>query len=100
EGRVWGVMIAGCIHDAPMPGDTESRLVGFNELVATAIANAQARMELREFAEEQAALRRVATLVAEGALPERLFAAVAAEAGQLLHADFAGLTRSEPDGAP
>ena len=50
-------------------------------------------------AEEQAALRRVATLVAEGASPEGLFAAVAAEGGQLLQADFAVLSRYEPDGA-
>ena len=99
EGRVWGVMIAGSTHEAPMPDDTEARLVGFTELVATAIANAQARVEFREYAEEQAALRRVATLVAEGASPEGLFAAVAAEAGQLLRADFAVLSRYEPDGA-
>ena len=54
----------------------------------TAIANAQARMELRRVAEEQAALRRVATLVAQGAPPEEVFAAVAAEAGRLLGADL------------
>ncbi len=32
-------------------------LTGFIELVTTAIANAQARVELRGYAEEQAALR-------------------------------------------
>ena len=39
---------------------------GFTGLAGTAIANAQARVELRGYAEEQAALRRVATLVAPG----------------------------------
>ena len=51
-------------REEPLPADTEARLVGFTELVGTAIANAQARVELRGYADEQAALRRVATLVA------------------------------------
>ena len=83
----------------PLPADTEARLAGFAELAATAIANAQAREELRGFAEEQAALRRVATLVARRAPPEDVFAAVAAEAGELLGADVAVLARYDPHGA-
>ena len=47
-------------------------------------------------AEEQAALRRVATLVARGAAPEEVFAAVAEEVGRLLAADFAILVRYDP----
>ena len=82
-----------------MPADTETRLARFTELVATAIADAQARVELRGFAEEQAALRRVATLVARAAPPEEVFAVVAAEAGQLLGADFTVMSRYDPDGA-
>ena len=74
-------------REQPLPADTEVRLAGFTELAATAIANAQARVELRGFAEEQAALRRVATLVARAAPPEEVFAAVTAEAGRLLSAD-------------
>jgi GAF domain-containing protein len=42
---------------------------------------------------EQAALRRVATLVARGAPPEEVFAAVAAEAGRLLDTDLTDLER-------
>ena len=49
-------------------------------------------------AEEQAALRRVATLVAEGAAPEDVFNAVAAEMHMLLDADTTRLLRYEPDG--
>jgi hypothetical protein len=49
---------------------TEARLASFTELLATAIANAESRAGLARLAEEQAALRRVATLVARGAPPE------------------------------
>ena len=80
------------------PAEAEARLAGFTELIGTAIANAQARVELRSFAEEQAALRRVAALVAKGAQPEEVFAAVAAEAGRLLSADLTAVGRYEPDG--
>src|SRR4051794_1542396 len=48
---------------------------------------------------EQAALRRMATLVARAATPEELFAAVVEEAGRLLGARHAWMTRYEPDGA-
>jgi signal transduction histidine kinase len=48
---------------------------------------------------EQAALRRVATLVARAAPPEEVFAAVAEEAGRLLGAHHSWMTRYEPDGA-
>jgi GAF domain-containing protein len=99
EGRLWGVMVALSTSEQPMPADTEARLARFTELVATAIANAQARVELRGNAEEQAALRRVATLVARATPPEDVFAAVAAEMGQLLGCDFTVLSRYDPDGA-
>src|SRR3954453_399844 len=45
--------------------------------------------------DEQAALRRVATLVAGAAGPEEVFGAVAAEVGQLLPVDFTVLIRSD-----
>src|SRR6201993_2836693 len=98
EGRLWGVMSAGSRHES-LPVSAEARLGGFTQLAATAIANAQARIELRGYAEEQAALRRVATLVARGAPPEEVFAAVAAEAGRLLGAGLTTVGRYEPDDA-
>jgi signal transduction histidine kinase len=64
------------------------------ELLGTAIANAETRTRL---AEEQAALRRVATLVACGTPPEDVFAAVAEEVGRLLPVDFAIMGRYEAD---
>jgi signal transduction histidine kinase len=46
EGRLWGVMISASGRAAALPADTEARLAGFTELVATALANAEARAEL------------------------------------------------------
>ena len=51
---------------------------------------------LARLAEEQAALRRVATLVARATPPEEVFAAVAEEVGRLLAVDFAILVRYDP----
>jgi len=48
-------------------------------------------------AEEQAALRRVATLVASSATPEQVFQAVAEEAGRLLEARTAATVRFDQD---
>ncbi len=98
DGRLWGVIAVGS-HAGPLPASAEAQLAGFTELAATAIANAQSRMELRGFAEEQAALRRVATLVAGAAPPAEVLDAVTREAGQLLGADYATMNRFGPDGA-
>ncbi len=46
-------------------------------------------------AEEQTALRRVATLAARSTPPEEVFAAVAGEAGRLLAVEFAVLVRCD-----
>jgi len=98
EGLLWGLM-AVASREEPLPPGTEARLAAFTELAATAIANAQAREELRGFAAEQAALRRVAVLVARGAPPEEVFAAVAGEAARVLGAAVTTLARYDPDGA-
>jgi signal transduction histidine kinase len=97
EGRLWGVMTVGSRAE-PMPAGSAERLAGFTELAATAIANAQARVELREFADEQAALRRVATLVARAAPSAQVLAAVTGEAGRLLHTGHATMVRYGHDG--
>jgi PAS domain S-box-containing protein len=55
--------------------------------------------ESRHAADEQAALRRVATLVAKGVAPAEIFAAVAREVRVLFEADSAGVVRFGPDGA-
>jgi signal transduction histidine kinase len=97
EGRLWGVMVAGSV-DHPVPADTEVRLASFTDLLATAISNADSRAVLTRLAEEQAALRRVATLVARGAPPDEVFAAVSEEAGRLLEAGQTVMNRYQPDG--
>jgi signal transduction histidine kinase len=97
EGRLWGVMAAGSSREEPMPADTEARLTQFTELLATAVANAESRAGLARLADEQAALRRVATLVARGTRPEEVFAAVTNEVGRLLSVDMANMCRYESD---
>jgi PAS domain S-box-containing protein len=56
------------------------------------------RDELRVLADEQAALRRVATLVARASAPADVFAAVAGEVGRLLAVNTAVIFRYEDDG--
>jgi GAF domain-containing protein len=98
EGRLWGAILADSTLEQPLPADTETRLASFTELVATAIANTESRAALARLAEEQAALRRVATLVARATPPQEVFAAVAGEVGRLLAVDFAILVRYDPQG--
>jgi signal transduction histidine kinase/uncharacterized protein YoaH (UPF0181 family) len=79
EGRVWGALMAATRGEEPLPQDAETRIAAFTELVATAISNAESRGALGLLADEQAALRRVATLVAEGVAPAEAFSAVSRE---------------------
>src|ERR1700761_4715911 len=55
-----------------------------------------AQAVLARLPEEQAARRRVATLVAKATPPEEVFAAVAEEVGQLFRVELASLARYEP----
>jgi signal transduction histidine kinase len=55
--------------------------------------------ELASLLAEQAALRRVATLVAEGVPAADIFSAVSDEVGRLFGADQASVGRFEPDGS-
>ena len=98
EGEIRGVMAVASTTDNPLPGDAEERLASFTELLGTAYANAEAREALRHLADEQSALRRVATLVAGGMPPDLVFAAVAEEVGTLLPAtELALVGRYMPD---
>ncbi len=106
DGRLWGAAVVGSSRPEPLPPDTEARVGDFTDLVATAIANAATRAELQAsrdelqvLADEQAALRRVATLVARGVSPSELFSAVAAELARVLAVQNASVWRYEPDGA-
>ncbi|HVW44342.1 MAG TPA: GAF domain-containing protein [Amycolatopsis sp.] len=105
NGQLWGMIAVGSGQTSP-PADTEQRMAEFTDLIATAVANAQnwgsleaSRDELARLLDEQAALRRVATLVARGIRPDEIFLAVADEIRRLLGADSAGIARFERGGA-
>jgi signal transduction histidine kinase/limonene-1,2-epoxide hydrolase len=97
DGRVWGVAIAASTREEPFPEDAETRLAEFTELLATAISNAEARADASRLAEEQAALRRVATLVALESSPSEVAAAVAKEVAGLLGVENMRMARYEAD---
>ncbi len=96
-GRLWGAMNVGSAQPGPLPAETESRIGAFTELVAMAIANSDARAEIERLAQEQAALRRIATLVARGAETGEVFAAVAREVAEVMHLPVAAVQRYEDD---
>ena len=105
DGRLWGAAIVGSRRPSPMPADTEARIADFADLVATAISNAATRAELRVsrdelsvLAEQQAALRRVATLVARGAAPARSCSPPSPdEMARCLHTGHAAIYRYADD---
>src|SRR5580692_4816242 len=72
EGRLWGVMAVTSTREEPLPAGTEARLAGFTELVATAIAKAEAQAALaasraRIVATADAARRRIERDLHDGA---------------------------------
>jgi GAF domain-containing protein len=95
DGRLWGGMAVG--SETTLPAGTEDRVTQFGELVSTAISNIESRAKVERLAAEQAALRRVATLVARDYSPEDLFATLAEELGVLLEVDASAILRYEPD---
>jgi signal transduction histidine kinase len=97
QGRTWGVIVVYSTNGRTLTPDTETRLASFTELLGAAISNAGSIAALARLAQEQEALRQVATLVARGAPPEEIFAAVTEQAADLLAADIAALSRFESD---
>jgi signal transduction histidine kinase len=97
DGRLWGVVMVITMR-GPFPPDTADRMADFTALAATAIANAEAQHELRELADTQAALRRLATLVARGEPPEAVYAAATREVLRHFGGGTARMIRYELDG--
>ena len=98
DGSVWGVLAIGAAQDGPpLPADASDRLVGFTELVTTALINAETRDSLHRLADEQAALRRVATLAARESSSPEILEAIAEEAARILEVDAIGVLRFEPN---
>ena len=97
DGEVWGILGIGSRRGESLPSDVEQHLGAFTELVSTAIANSDARHQVSGLLDEQSALRRVATLVAEGASAEELFSAVAQEVAGVIGIPVVGVHRYEAD---
>jgi signal transduction histidine kinase len=97
DGALWGLISVGTTDPEPLPADTEDRLAEFTELVAVAISHAESQDRLHRLTDERAAVRRVATLVAEGAPGATLFLAVVQEVVRLLEVPGGALLRYEPD---
>jgi signal transduction histidine kinase len=96
DGRTWGALSVWS-RTGPLPAGTELRLASFGDLVATAVANAEDRARSVQLLEEQAALRRVAVLVARGPSPTEVCSALAEELCGLLGIDDVGVCRFDPD---
>jgi signal transduction histidine kinase len=104
-----GGMVAAACGRRDFPSEIDQVLLSFAaNQAATAFQGArlvhertaelrQSEAYLAELAEKQAALRRVATMVAEGAPAAAVFDAVAAEVEGLLDADGVSLSRYERD---
>lgn len=102
-----GVLTRGLFFAPPFIGPRADLQPNLLSVIGFAVAGAVVAIligELTKLAEEQAssrrveaALRRVATLVAVGAPTDELFAAVCEEAGELLHADQTTMNRYESD---
>jgi PAS domain S-box-containing protein len=97
DGHIWGAMSADSMDPEPLPDQIEARLAEFTDLVAAAVANSASREQLATLAEEQAALRRIATLVARQSPPAEIFAAVAEEVGRVLRVEDTTIFRYEDD---
>jgi len=94
------------IHEAALPDAENAGALGayliagaaLGQLAASARRRAESsEQEVRVLADEQAALRRVATLVAVESSPDHVFGSVTEEAGTLLGLHQAALLRYEPD---
>ncbi len=98
-----GELSAGFQSDLTIDEDAVDALVTAEELAAAAefdenLDGGTLYAEYRRLVAEQAALRRLATLVARGVEPLEVFGAVADEMRRCVPADTAGLWRFETDG--
>jgi signal transduction histidine kinase len=90
-----GVPVASLLVPTGLPRPTLRRLR--ERVVPSLEVLLQTARERQRITDEQAALRRVATLVAHGAPPSEVFTAVAREVGQVLEVRHVGIMRYEPD---
>jgi signal transduction histidine kinase len=95
-------VLAAALADVPPTGSLrvqyQGDLAALLAFVVVGVGIALLVDELGELAEQQAALRRVATIVARDAPPDEVFAAVAEQVGELLPVDMTNLGRFGTDG--
>jgi GAF domain-containing protein len=95
DGVRWGAL---CVRpQRNSRADAQECADDFAGLVSVAVADASARTALRRLTGEQAASRRVATLVAEGSSPSDLFAAVARAVAEAIDVDAISVERIDAD---
>jgi signal transduction histidine kinase len=108
EDRLWGGAVVATSREQVLPADSEARLASFTELVATAIANAEARTEVaasraRIVAATDEERRRVVRDLHDGAQQRLVHTVVtlkmAQQAGHNGGADVAGLVSEALDNA-
>ncbi len=97
NGALWGALFAA--GRQRLSAATEEQLTRFAELAGIAMSAAQARSAVRTLAETQAALGRVAGLVARGAALDEVFTAVATGASHLVEDVAAVLVQFDSDGS-
>ena len=93
SGTLWGAVVVSVTGDKTFAEADEDRISEFANLVAVALANAEAREQVAALAEGRAALSRVAVAVATATRPEDVFETVTEEVGRLLGADAGNLVR-------
>jgi signal transduction histidine kinase len=98
NGQLWGALVA-IVQGGPIPAGTADRLTYFAEVAATSIAGAQARGALEQLTDGQAALLRVAEVVARGDPLEDVFTSISVEASNILGGISSALLRYDEDGA-
>jgi signal transduction histidine kinase len=100
EGRLWGLVGISSTTEGSLPPDTEGRLTKFTELVATAIANAESRVELaasraRIVATADATRRQIERDLHDGAQQQLVSLALQLRAAQVVVPPELGEHRAE-----
>jgi signal transduction histidine kinase len=82
----------------PLPDTTDARLRNLAQVAGQVVSAILTRLHLRHLAEEQAALRRIAELLASGAAPAHVFHSIAAELSRLLDDSPVVIVRFDAEG--
>jgi signal transduction histidine kinase len=82
----------------PLPDTTDARLRNLAQVAGQVVSAILTRLHLLHLAEEQAALRRIAELIASGAAPSNVFHSIAAELSRLLDDSSVVIVRFDADG--